>query len=329
MPVPKNRKSVSNKIKGAGPPAQDTEQPDWINESAEFYKKSFKVLPFHFAALHSEEIPNYGVWHMTVSQAAKLICFDRWLNGEIEVDEVENWERYDDPRILKLLTSNIKEVQSQLENHVTDGRLKAAYIRKDIKGNLLCNETLIHYREVFKWINERGGFPSAAFEDWWFSQEHIDHFVKKEAKYLHIVLEQGVAKLINLVLHRLAVNVTSSSSQSQLFPEYARDLSTLSADELRSLFKSEVMRKLQPSDQPEEFRKSKGANVDRPIATKGRRTMLVVIAALCEKSGIDFKGHGIAKVISGLTHNIGAPVEDDAIRDLLKDIPEALKSRSI
>lgn len=64
------------------------------------------------------------------------------------------------------------------------------------------------------------------------------------------------------------------------------------------------------------------------VATRHRRTLLTIIAALCKKAGIDHAGRGAAAAISSATAEIGAPVGDDSIRDLLKEIPDAIESRS-
>jgi len=88
---------------------------------------------------------------------------------------------------------------------------------------------------------------------------------------------------------------------------------------------------------PDELREL-GANVERaplvpptpdaPLKTKERDTLLILIAALCRHGGIDWNQRGIASAIELLTEQLGARVNDDTIRDVLKDISEALRRRT-
>ncbi|MGC2458726.1 MAG: hypothetical protein WA435_12115 [Gallionellaceae bacterium] len=69
------------------------------------------------------------------------------------------------------------------------------------------------------------------------------------------------------------------------------------------------------------------ANAEKPLATTERTSLLVIIAALCDHSAIKYQERGAAATIARLTEATGAPVSDDAIRDALKKIPDALESR--
>lgn len=76
------------------------------------------------------------------------------------------------------------------------------------------------------------------------------------------------------------------------------------------------------------FLSSLGESNERPIKTKERHTLLIIIAALCKEAKIDYKQRGIANAIQHLTESIGAPVTDDTIRSVLNQIEQALDSRS-
>ena len=64
------------------------------------------------------------------------------------------------------------------------------------------------------------------------------------------------------------------------------------------------------------------------LATRQRRTLLTIIAALCRKASIDPGSRGASTAIESATAEIGAPVGDDAIRTMLREIPDAIESRS-
>jgi hypothetical protein len=69
------------------------------------------------------------------------------------------------------------------------------------------------------------------------------------------------------------------------------------------------------------------AGLEKPLATRERRTLLVIIAALCSHSNVKYHERGAATQISALTEKIGAPVSDDTVRRILAQIPGALESR--
>jgi hypothetical protein len=66
----------------------------------------------------------------------------------------------------------------------------------------------------------------------------------------------------------------------------------------------------------------------KPLTTKERNTLLVLLAALCKQANIDFNKPGIATAIARMTENIGAPITDDTIRNIIKQMNEALETRS-
>lgn len=67
---------------------------------------------------------------------------------------------------------------------------------------------------------------------------------------------------------------------------------------------------------------------DKRVTTRQRRTLLTIIAALCQKAGIDPRSRGAAVSIASATAELGVPVSDDSIRPVLREIPDAIESRS-
>jgi hypothetical protein len=70
------------------------------------------------------------------------------------------------------------------------------------------------------------------------------------------------------------------------------------------------------------------AKTEKPLSTKERQTLLVLIAAMCKQARLDWKAKGVSVAIASATEEIGAPVTDDTIRKILKQIDEAVASRS-
>ncbi len=74
--------------------------------------------------------------------------------------------------------------------------------------------------------------------------------------------------------------------------------------------------------------KTKYPDMDAPVGVVRRRSFLTVIAALCETCGLKYNGWGTAQRIKEATETLGNPVDDDTIRSMLKEIPDALEARS-
>jgi len=66
----------------------------------------------------------------------------------------------------------------------------------------------------------------------------------------------------------------------------------------------------------------------KPLTSKERNSLLVLIAALCKDAGIDYNQRGIATSLEKMTEILGAPVTDDTIRNILKQIDDAVSLRS-
>lgn len=66
---------------------------------------------------------------------------------------------------------------------------------------------------------------------------------------------------------------------------------------------------------------------ESPVTARERNTLLTIIAALCEYSGIDPTERGAASQIAKMTEKLGATVTDDTIRKALGKIADALETR--
>lgn len=69
------------------------------------------------------------------------------------------------------------------------------------------------------------------------------------------------------------------------------------------------------------------AGVEKPLETRQRRTWLIIIAALCKNSKIDYGNRGAAAQIAKMTQNMDTVVSEDTILDVLRQIPDALEAR--
>lgn len=71
------------------------------------------------------------------------------------------------------------------------------------------------------------------------------------------------------------------------------------------------------------------ADVSKPLTNNERNTLLLVIAALAEKAGIDHAHRSSASAISGLVELLGAAVTPATIREKLDLIPSVVARREV
>ena len=84
---------------------------------------------------------------------------------------------------------------------------------------------------------------------------------------------------------------------------------------------------MQLEEELRERRENHPEKTERPLSTRSRRTLLTIIAALCNQAGINYKDRGAAKRISELTEEIGAAVSDETIRKIISEIDDAVEFR--
>jgi len=67
--------------------------------------------------------------------------------------------------------------------------------------------------------------------------------------------------------------------------------------------------------------------IEKEITPRERNTLILLIAALCQKAGIDHRSRTAAGEIEGLTDLLGAKVTDETVRKYLDKIPGILATR--
>lgn len=69
-------------------------------------------------------------------------------------------------------------------------------------------------------------------------------------------------------------------------------------------------------------------SISKPLNNIERNTLLVLIGALCKEADVDWNQRGISASLVAMTELIGAPVTDDTVRKVLKQIGPAIDARS-
>jgi len=85
------------------------------------------------------------------------------------------------------------------------------------------------------------------------------------------------------------------------------------------------------NNQIEKERDSLKLNAEKQLkllTSKERNSLLILIGALCKDAGIDYNERGIASALEKMTEILGAPITDDTIRNILKQIDDAVSLRS-
>ena len=67
---------------------------------------------------------------------------------------------------------------------------------------------------------------------------------------------------------------------------------------------------------------------EKPLTSKERNSLLVLIGALCGEAKIDPKKRGVTTSLVKMTENLGAPLTDDTVRKILSQIEDAVQARS-
>lgn len=73
---------------------------------------------------------------------------------------------------------------------------------------------------------------------------------------------------------------------------------------------------------------TKKNDLDKPLGSRERDTLLAIIAALCEDAGFDYKKHAkTAGIIQSTADGMGVSIGETTIEGHLKKIPDALRTR--
>lgn len=68
--------------------------------------------------------------------------------------------------------------------------------------------------------------------------------------------------------------------------------------------------------------------IEKPLASKERNSLLVLIGALCKEVKIDPSQRGVAASLVKMTEILGAPLTDDTVRKILNQIEDAVLARN-
>jgi len=108
----------------------------------------------------------------------------------------------------------------------------------------------------------------------------------------------------------------SKPNENNYFPSGGLD----EQDHVLVIRTNEITRFIQSLESP--------SSSEKPLTSKERNSLLVLIGALCKQVDIDHNQRGIASSLVAMTEIIGSPLTDDTIRKILRQIDDAVALRN-
>lgn len=280
------------------PSESSTGQPLWLPEA-------------DFGAADYVRLPGYGVDHYNLTDAALVGALDMWSVGAVEGVPCESWlDEHENPAVRKALEPLRAQLLAALVRSVESRQLAAEVRGRALAtSQLIPEQTYVALDDLVDWLEVHGHERGEFIAD--IQEAHQD-----DPWYIASQVAEDRAKL--------RFPETVDEAQAGAFETLGDN-----AAEIASLKQELRIARLRISHL--EFLKLGGRHSNtenKPPSTRQRRTLLTVIAALCKSAGISPSSRGAAAAIASATEELGVPVSDDSIRMLLRDIPDAIGSRS-
>jgi hypothetical protein len=256
------------------------------------------------------EIPFFGIKHPSIDEAAELIVVDMVFSGYYAKKVPKKFEgNPKNPKLLKALSKEIEEFKDRLVSAVEKGQLKADPVKMDFDDNLITGACHIRLSDIIDWLSKRGYQVGDVFREYSENEFKVLDRVCNEITYMRTVQHcSAEAEKFNLIQSIEKDPKLKNPKITELIRLYALARAKNIISEVNKRYREPTL-------------------VDAPITTRAKRTMLTIIAALCQRAKIDYEGIGAARHIKEATEELGARVDDETIRQLLKEIEDAVESR--
>lgn len=260
------------------------------------------------------ELEEFGFFHLTIPEAARLVAVDMWFSGEITgVDEPDDFGGDpNDSRLTELLSSHISSLGEKMRRSAQAGLLKADHVARDLDDNVVPDETYISYDQLVRWLDHRNYQVGDAMTEWLDLQLERVSGLAEEAKFYRTATARELKK-ISIDRFDMEIAIDGGHEPNGDLPA-AYKLAVAEVNRLRLLLKEK--------EAGHSFRS------DPPLTTRKRRTLLTIVAALCKEAGIDPQARGATKRVEIAVSELGAKIGPDTIKQILDEIPDAVESRS-
>jgi hypothetical protein len=254
-------------------------------------------------------LPNFGVDYYSLADAALVAALDMWVSGDMPASPPADnrvWpDEADSPAVREAIEPTQRQLAEALMRSVEAGHLVAEVLGRTLTDSRAIPErTFILLQDLVDWLevygHERGDFIAELAES-----EQVDPW--------------DIASKVASDRARLRLShLDSERSAGTADP----------LDELAALKREVRSQRLHINHLQQQLKTTRTAVEDRPLTTRRRRTLLTIIAALCRKAAIQLETRGAAVTIASATAELGVPVGEDVIRTMLREIPDAIESRS-
>ena len=288
-------------------PHNEKSKPDDLM-NVEYFRKGY------FDTVNQEQLalPFFGLFILSIKEAAKLIAVDMWFAGEItDVKEPENWDGTEqDPQLILSLEKKITDLEQKLHIAIDAGTLEPVKKARNLDEKLIPEKTYINYKTMHDWLKERGYECGDVLERWSENETEIAMRLCEELTYLRSINKAG-------------------SSEYQSFAFYGMrakngDIIDTEITHVLAANKALIIENQHLTTQLDNAKTEQVSKLDRPLGTNERRKLLSVIAALCDYSAIKPEARGTASQISQLADDIGLKVSEDTVFKMLAEIRKTL-----
>lgn len=266
----------------------------------------------HSQSARNDALPYFGIFHLNINEAAKLIARDMLISGYIPgYKEPEYYfDEEDDPMVMSLISGHTEKFKERLIMAINTKQLKADTIIRDFDEQLISKKTYIDYFNLVTWLNDRDYECGDTFTEWIMTQETVSCLASEEIAYLQASFNNGKTSLPKPLLTTSIFGDIEESDTHAMAIAYKM-----------AVVENNILR--------EQLRDSQQipSKVDRPLTTNNRRTLLTIIAILCSKLKIDPQARGASQRIKELSELFKTPIDDGTIANILKEIPDALETR--
>jgi hypothetical protein len=275
-----------------------------------------RLAPFSpepdYGAADYLRLPDFGLFHYSLTDAALLAALDMWASGRAPGVPSDGWEvDQDAPELRKALEPLRLQLLTALVRSTEVGQLPVEVrARNFADSRALPERTFVRLEDLVEWLEVHGHERGDIIAD-------IEESLGDDPWLIASEVAEDRARLR---LGHLKEESTRNSADS---------VEALQGVELEGLRRELQAKRLHIVHLEQQLHAARGGSGgEKRLNTRQRRTLLTIIAAVCKKAGIDTTSRGAAAVIAGATEELGVPVSDDSIRAVLREIPDAIESRS-
>jgi hypothetical protein len=275
------------------------------------------TFDFYGLDINKLTFKDWGLFHVSVEEAAELVAVDMWVESEIEAaPELDNEDvEPSDPRLKVALSKIIDLFIGRLIVSIENSRLEAAAIRRDFQEKILPSHTYIQIGDLEDWLEARGYLVGVAFEEWREIREMIGGEMQQDLRIMETIGKGGIKAIKKFTYQKSLLKHNGEISGADVTAAH-KDLLEFAAENVQLKIKLA------------EVEKNKINLSSEPIHTRERNTLLSIIGVLCKEAKIDIsRPSKAAGCIESTAAIMGVSLGNSTIEAHLKKVPDSLAAR--